>query len=187
MRTKNEELNAASERAANKAYELHLAQQAYKELKERVDRSVEENKEPSPPPVVPLVSNPADVPFDLDDQEPDVDFDNPGIEEDDNEKAPFSKRKRLDHFDQMMAGLTHFVNETLATFFGHVQVYSAQQSAVSQENAVSSCGVPETRKISFLSLSPSLVKSLIFLPRTTASTGLGFQIRVPSLPLQRAG
>ena len=62
-----------------------------------------------------------------------MDLDNPGIEEEEDEKAPFSKRKRLHHFDQMMAGLTHFDNETLASFLGHFQAYSAPQNVISQE------------------------------------------------------
>ena len=86
------------------------------------------------------MSNPADVPVDSDDQEPDMDLNNPGIEEEDDETAPSVKRKRLDHFDQMMAGLNHFDNEMLASFLGHVQANSAQQNATSQEIAVPSCG-----------------------------------------------
>ena len=147
VQTKTNELHAASERADNKAFEVHLARQEYNELKERIDKPMvvevepEENKEqPPPPPPPPLVSNPADVSFGLDDHEPDMDLDNPGVEEDDDEEAPMSKRKRLNHFDQMMAGLAHFDNETLTKFLGHVQEYSAQQSAISQENVVSSCG-----------------------------------------------
>ena len=54
--------------------------------------------------------------------------------------APSVKRKRLDHFDQMMAGLNHFDNEMLASFLGHVQAYSEQHNVIAQESAVSSCG-----------------------------------------------
>ena len=44
VKTKNEELNAASERGSHKAYEPYLAQEEYNELKERIDRPVEENQ-----------------------------------------------------------------------------------------------------------------------------------------------
>ena len=81
---------------------------------------MEETQEPAPPSAPPAVSNPAGVPVDLNNQEPDG--------------------KALDHFDQMMAGLSHFDNEWLASFLGHVQAYSEQQNAIAQEVAVSSCG-----------------------------------------------
>ena len=122
VRTKTTEMHLACERAAIKANELLAAQQA------------------APPSAPPVVSNPADVPVDLNDQEPDMDLNNPGIEEEDDGAAPSVKRKRLDHFDQMMAGLSHFDNESLASFLGHVQAYSEQQNAIAQEVAVSFCG-----------------------------------------------
>ena len=51
------------------------------------------------------MSNPADVPVDLDDHDPDMDLNNPGIDEENDVTAPLAvKHKRLDHFDQMMAG-----------------------------------------------------------------------------------
>ena len=118
VRSKTTELHAACERAAAKATELSAAQQEYNELKERIDRPKEETQEPAPPSAPPVVSNPADVPVDLNDQEPDMDPNNPGIEEDDDGAAPSVKRKRLDLFDQMMAGLSHFEYETLASFLG---------------------------------------------------------------------
>ena len=40
----------------------------------------------------------------------------------------------------MMAGLSHFDNESLATFLGHVQAHAEQQNAIAQEAAVVSCG-----------------------------------------------
>ena len=53
----------------------------------------------------------------LDEQGFDMDLDNPGIEEEnEDEDGPAAKRKRLSHFDQMMAGLSHFDNEVA----GHV-------------------------------------------------------------------
>ena len=141
VRSKTTELHAAAcERAAVKATELSAAQREYNELKERIDRLMEETQEPAPPSAPLVVSNPADVPVDLNDQEPDMDLNNPGTEEEDDGAAPSVKRKRLDHFDQMMAGLSHFDNETLASFQGHVQAYSEQQHAIAQEWAVSSCG-----------------------------------------------
>ena len=141
VRTKTTELHAARERAAVKANELFAAQQEYNELKERIDRPMEETQEPAPPSAAPpVVSNPADVPVDLNDHEPDMDLNNPGIEEEGDGAAPSVKRKRLDHFDQMMAGLSHFDNETLASFLGRVQAYSEQQNAIAQEGVVSSCG-----------------------------------------------
>ena len=103
-----EGVHAACERAAVKANELLAAQQEFFELKERIDRPMEETQEPAPPSAPPVVWNLADVPVDLNDQEPDVDLNNPGIEEDDSGEAPSVKRKRLDHFDQMMTGLSHF-------------------------------------------------------------------------------
>ena len=69
-----------------------------------------------------------------------MDLNNPGIEEEDDGAAPSVKRKRLDHLDQMMAGLNHFDNEMLALSLGHVQAYSEQQNAISQEVVVPSCG-----------------------------------------------
>ena len=138
VKTKTSELHAACERAAVKANELHVTQQECKELKERIDRPMEENYEPAPPPAPPAVSNPADVPVDLDHHDPDMDLNNPWTEEEDDFAAPSVKRKRLDHFDHMMAGLNHFDNETLASFLGHVQAYSEQQNAIAQEFAKSS-------------------------------------------------
>ena len=120
--------------------ELFAAQQEYNELKERIDRPMEETQEPAPPPAPPVVSNPADVPVDLNDHDPDMDLNNPGTEEEDDGAAPSVKRKRLDHFDRMMAGLNHFDNEMLASFLGHVQAYSEQQNDIAHEVAVSSCG-----------------------------------------------
>ena len=147
VQTKTNELHAASERADSKAYEVHLAQLEYHELKERIDKPVvvevdpEESMEQPPPlPPPPTVPNPADIICGLDDQESDMDLDNPGVEEEEDGQAPMSKRKRLNHFDQMMAGLAHFDNEMLAKFLGHVQEFSAQQSAISQENGMLSCG-----------------------------------------------
>ena len=140
VRTKTTELHAACERAAVKATELSAAQQEYNELKERIDRCTEETQEPAPPPALPAVSNPADVPVDLNDHDPDMDLNNPGIEEEDDGAAPSVKRKRLYHFDQVMAGLNHFDNEMLASFLVHVQAYSEQQNAIAHEVAVSSCG-----------------------------------------------
>ena len=62
-------------------------------------------------------SNPADVPVDLNEQEIDMDLNNPGIDEEEEDGVgPAVKRKRLTHFDQMMAGLSHFDNESLASF-----------------------------------------------------------------------
>ena len=111
------------------------------ELKERIDRPMEETEEPTPPPVPSVGSNLADVPVDLNEQEIDMDLNNPGIDEEDEDGAgPAMKRKRLTHFDQMMAGLSHFDNESLASFLGRVQAYSEQQNAIAQEAAVSSCG-----------------------------------------------
>ena len=54
------------------------------------------------------MSNQADVPVDLDEQGFDMDLNNPGIDEEENEDeaGPAVKRKRLSHFDQMMAGLS---------------------------------------------------------------------------------
>ena len=140
VRTKTTELHAACQRSADKANELLAAQQEYNELKERIDRPMEETQEPTPPPV-PSVSNPADVPVDLDEQGIDMDLNNPGIDEENEDGAgPAVKRKRLSHFDQMMAGLSHFDNESLATFLGHVQAYTEQQTGIAQEAAVVSCG-----------------------------------------------
>ena len=68
------------------------AQQEYNELKERIDTPMEETQEPAPPSVPPVVSNPADVPVDLNDQEPDMDLNNPSTEEDDGGEAPLVKR-----------------------------------------------------------------------------------------------
>ena len=98
---------------------MFLAEQEYNELKERIDRPMEETKESAPFPVLPAVSNPADVPVDSNDHEADMDLNNPGIEEEDDGVAPSVKRS---HFDQMMAGLNHFDNEMLASFLGHVQL-----------------------------------------------------------------
>ena len=56
-----------------------------------------------------------------------MDLNSPGIEEEDVGVVPSVKRERLTHFDQMMAGLSHFDNEMLASFLGHVQAYSEQQ------------------------------------------------------------
>ena len=140
VRTKTTEMHMACERAAVKNNELLAAQQEYNELKERIDRPMEETQEPTPPPV-PSVSNPADVPVDSNEQENDMDLNNPGIDEENEDGAgPSVKRKRLSHFDQMMAGLSHFDNESLATFLGHVQAYSEQKTAIAQEAAVVSCG-----------------------------------------------
>ena len=102
--TKTTELHAACERAAVKANELLAAQQEYNDLKERIDRPMEETQEPAPPPAPPVGSNPADVPVDLNEQESDMDLNNPGIEEEDDGVGPSVKRKRLTHSDQMMAG-----------------------------------------------------------------------------------
>ena len=140
VRTKTTELHAACQRAAVKANEVFLAKQEYDELKERTDRPREETQESAPSPVPPAVSNPADVPVDANGHEPDMDFNNPGIEEEDDGMAPSVKRKRLDHFDQMMAGLNHVDNEMLASFLAHVQAYSEQQNAIAHDVAVSSCG-----------------------------------------------
>ena len=141
VRTKTTELHTACQRSADKARELAAAQQEYNDLKERIDRPMEETQEPTPPPA-PSVSNPADVPVDLDEQGFDMDLNNPGIEEEENEDeaGPAVKRKRLSHFDQMMAGLSHFDNESLVTFLGHVQAHAEQQNAIAQEVAVVSCG-----------------------------------------------
>ena len=49
VRTKTTELHAACERAAVKANEVFVAQQEYNELKERIDRPMEETQEPAPP------------------------------------------------------------------------------------------------------------------------------------------
>ena len=122
-------MHAACQRSADKANELLAAQQEYNELKERIDRLMEETQEPTPPPV-PSVSNPADVPVDSNEHGIDMDLNNPGIDEENEDGAgPAVKRKRLSHFDQMMAGLSHFDNESLATFLGHVQ----QQTGIAQE------------------------------------------------------
>ena len=140
VRTKTTELHTACQRSADKANELAAAQQEYNELKERIDRPMEETQEPTPPPA-PSVSNPPDVPVDLDEQGFDMDLDHPGIEEENEDEAgPVAKRKRLSHFDQMMAGLSHFDNESLATFLGHVQAHAEQQNAIAQEAAMVSCG-----------------------------------------------
>ena len=183
---------------ADKARELAAAQQEYNDLKERIDRPMEETHKPTPPPA-PSVSNPADVPVDLDEQGFDMDLNNPGIEEEENEDeaGPAVKRKRLSHFDQMMAGLSHFDNESLVTFLGqHVQAHAEQQNAIAQEAAVVLLRVikmpvgletsprmllsgPGTRKISFSSLSPRLVKILIFFPGMLAKTGLPLLFQVP--------
>ena len=140
VRTKTAELHAACERAAVETKEVFLAQQEYNELKERIDRPMEETQESAPPPAPPAVSNPADVPVDSNDHDSVMDLNNPGIEEEDDGVAPSVKRKRLDHFDQMMAGFNHFDNEMLASFLGHVQAYSEQKNAIPHEVAVSSCG-----------------------------------------------
>ena len=141
VRAKTTKMQMACQRSADKANELAAVQQEYNDLKERIDRPMEETQEPTPPPAPP-VSNPADVPVDLDEQGFDMDLNNPGIEEEENEDeaGPAVKRKRLSHFDQMMAGLSHFDNESLASFLGHVQAYSEQQNAIAQEAAVVSCG-----------------------------------------------
>ena len=47
-----------------------------------------------------------------------MDLNNPGIEGEDDGMAPLVKRKRLDHFDQMMAGLSHFDNEIAGLVLG---------------------------------------------------------------------
>ena len=100
VRTKTTELHTACQRSADKANELLAAQQEYNELKERIDRPMEETQEPTPLPV-PSVSNPADVPVDLDEQGIDMDLNNPGIDEENEDGAgPAVKRKRLSHFDQ---------------------------------------------------------------------------------------
>ena len=127
VRTNTTETHLACERAAIKANELLAAQQEYNELKERIDRPIEETQEPAPSSAPPVVSNPADVPVDLNDREAGMDLNNPGIEEEDDGAAPSVKRKRLDHFDRMMAGLSHFDIESLASFLGHVQIYSEQK------------------------------------------------------------
>ena len=80
VRTKTMEMQMACERAAIKNNELLAAQQEYNDLKERIDRPMEETQEPAPPPAPPVGSNPADVPVDLDEQESDMDLNNPGIE-----------------------------------------------------------------------------------------------------------
>ena len=130
----------ACERATIKNNELLAAQQEYNDLKESIDRPMEETQEPAPPPAPPVGSNPGDVPVDLNEQESDMDLNNPGIEEEDDGVVPAVKRKRLTHFDQMMAGLSHFDNEMLASFLGHVQAYSEQQNAIAQEVVVASYG-----------------------------------------------
>ena len=140
VRTKTTEMHMACERAAIKNNVLLAAQQEYNDLKERIDRPMEETQEPAPPPAPPVGSNPVDVPVDLNEQESDMDLNNPGIEEEDDGVVPAVKRKRLTHFDQMMAGLSHFDNEMLASFLGHVQAYSEQQNAIAQEVVVASCG-----------------------------------------------
>ena len=140
VRTKTTELHTACQRSADKARELADAQQEYNDLKERIDRPMEETQEPAPPPA-PVVSNPADVPVDLDEQGFDMDLNNPGVEEENEDEAgPTAKRKRLSHFDQMMAGLSHFDNESLVTFLGHVQAHAEQQNAIAQEVAEVSGG-----------------------------------------------
>ena len=101
---------------------------------------MEETQEPAPPPAPPVGSNPADVLVYLNEQESDMDLNNPGIEEEDDGVVPAGKRKRLTHFDQMMAGLSHFDNEMLASFLGHVQACSEQQNAIAQEVVEASCG-----------------------------------------------
>ena len=140
VRTKTTEMHMACERAATKNNELLAAQQEYNNLKERIDRTMEETQEPAPPPALPVGSNPVDVPVDLNEQEFDMDLNNPGIEEEEDGVGPTVKRKRLTHFDQMMAGLSHFDNESLASFLSHVQTYSEQQNAIAHEDAVTSCG-----------------------------------------------
>ena len=64
VRTKTTELHTACQRSADKARELAAAQQEFHDLKERIDRPMEETQEPTPPPA-PSVSNPADVPVDF--------------------------------------------------------------------------------------------------------------------------
>ena len=141
VRTKTTELHAACERAAVKANELLAAQQEYNDLKERIDRPMEETQEPAPPPAPLVGSNPADVPVDLNEQEIDMDLNNPGIDEEEEDGVgPAVKRKRLTHFDQMMAGLSLCDNESLASFLSHVQTHSEQQNAIAHEDAVTSCG-----------------------------------------------
>ena len=140
MRTKTTELHAACQRAAVKASEVFLGKQEYNELKERIDGPMEETQESAPSPVPPAVSNPADVPVNANDHEPDMDLNNPGMEEEDDGVAPAVGRKRSDHFDQMMAGLSHLDNEVLASFLGHVQAHSERQNAIAHDAAVSSCG-----------------------------------------------
>ena len=120
---------------------MFLAQQEYNELKERIERPMEETQESAPLLAPPAVSNLADVPVDSKEHDPDMDLNNPGIEEEDDGVAPSVKRKRLDYFDQMVAGLNHFDDEMLASFLGHVQAHSEKQNAVVHEVAVSSCGM----------------------------------------------
>ena len=59
VRTKTTELHAACERAAVKANELLAAQQEYNDLKERIDRPMEETHEPAPPPAPPCGVEPS--------------------------------------------------------------------------------------------------------------------------------
>ena len=58
VRTKTTEMHMTCERAATKNNELLAAQQEYNDLKERIDRPMEETQELAPPPAPPAGSNP---------------------------------------------------------------------------------------------------------------------------------
>ena len=72
MRTKTTELHAACEQRCSQGQRVCLRHsESTIELKERIDRPMEETQEPAPPPAPPAVSNlRADVPVDVNDHDP---------------------------------------------------------------------------------------------------------------------
>ena len=55
------------------------------------------------------------------------------IEKEEDRSWTYGDNESGTKFDQMMAGLSHFDNESLASLLSHVQTYSEQQNAFAQE------------------------------------------------------
>ena len=118
-----------------------MAQQEYNDLQERIEKPMEEIQGLAPPLAPPEGSNSVDVLVSLNEQKIDMDLNNPGIDKKEKDGVgPALKQKRLTHFDQMMTGLSHFENESLASFLSHFQTYSEQRNVIDHEDAVTFCG-----------------------------------------------